>query len=92
MMMSDEFGEDPAVQMMRRVFKQMEKVQARLIESAGVSPFDSRLREVRESALRAFERAWSEEAGRNASLNENDYARVYEACFHKIFEQRVHAK
>jgi hypothetical protein len=92
MTMADEFGRDPAVQMMRRVFKGMEKVQARLIESAGVSPFDERLREVRESVLRAFEQAWAEHAGQGASLTENDYVRVYEACFLKILEQKENEK
>ncbi len=92
MMTRDEFGEDPAVQTMRRVFKRMEKVQERLIESSGISPFDERLREVRESALRAFEQTWSERAGQGVSSSENDYAPVYEACFLKILEQKGCAK
>jgi len=92
MMTSDEFGEDPAVQMMRRVFKGMEKVQERLIERSGLSPFDERLREVRELVLRAFEQAWAGRAGQGVSLNENDYAHVYEACFLKILEQKVCTK
>ena len=92
MMLSDEFGKDPAVQMMRRVFKGMENVQARLIESSGLFPFDERLREVRESALRAFEQAWAERAGQGVSLTENDYARVYEACFLEAIERKVCAK
>ena len=91
-MVADEFGRDPAVQMMRRVFKGMEKVQERLIESSGLSPFDERLREVRESGLRAFEKAWAEKAGQGVFLTEDDYAHVYEACFLKILEQKVSAK
>jgi hypothetical protein len=89
MMMRDEFGEDPAVQTMRRVFQRMEKVQERLIESSGLSPFDERLRAVRESVLRAFEQAWAERAGQGVSLTENDYAHVYEACFLKILEREA---
>jgi hypothetical protein len=92
MIISDEFGKDPAIQMMRRVFKEMEKVQERLIESSGLSPFDERLREFRESVLRAFEQAWAERAGQGVPLTENDYAQVYEACFMKILEQKVCAK
>jgi hypothetical protein len=88
MMMADEFGGDPAVQMMRRVFKGMEEAQARFIESAGFSPFDERLREVRESVLRAFEQAWAERAGQDASLTEKDYAHVYEACFQRVLERK----
>ena len=92
MMMQDEFGGDPAVQMMRRVFGEMEKVQWRWIEKSGLSPFDERLRGIRESVLRAFEQAWAQRAGQGVSLTENDYARVYEACFQKILEQKVCAK
>ena len=84
MMESDEFGRDPAIQMMRRVFKRMEAVQGRLIEGAGLSFFDERLRGVRESALAAFEQTWAERAGQSVSLNENDYADLYEACFLEI--------
>ena len=92
MMPSDEFGRDPAVRMMRRVFKGMENVQARLIESSGLSPFDERLREVRESALRTFEQAWAERAGQGVSLTENDYVRVYEACFLKVVGRKACTK
>lgn len=92
MMMRDEFGEDPAVQTMRRVFKGMEKAQKRLIESSGLSFFDKRLRAIRESALRAFEQAWAQRAGQGVSLTENDYAHVYEACFLKILEQKACSK
>ena len=38
MMESDEFGRDPAVQKMRRVFKQMEEAKGPLIERSGLSP------------------------------------------------------
>jgi len=38
MMESDEFGRDPTVQKMRRVFRQMEEAQGPLIEGSGLSP------------------------------------------------------
>ena len=38
MMESDEFGKDPAVQEMRRVFKRMEEAKGPLIERSGPSP------------------------------------------------------
>ena len=80
----DEFGRDPGVRMMRRVFERLEKVQASLIAQAGLSPFDERLRGIRETALAVFERAWADRAGRRASLTENDYAGVYEASFREV--------
>jgi hypothetical protein len=90
-MESDEFGRDPAVQMMRRVFKRMEAVQGRLIEQSGLSPFDERLRGVRESALRDFEQAWAAKADA-VSLTENDYADVYETCLKKILGRKDRAQ
>jgi hypothetical protein len=91
MMESDEFGRDPAVQMMRRVFRRMEAVQEQLIERSGLSPFDERLRGVRESALRAFEQAWAAK-GRSVSLTENDYADVYETCLMEILGRKDRAQ
>lgn len=86
-MESDKFGRDPAVQMMRRVFKRMEAEQGQLIERFGLSPYDERLRGVRESALRAFEQAWATKA-RSGTLSENDYADVYKACMMEILERK----
>ena len=45
---SDEWGKDPAVQMMRKVFRQMELAQGELLKAAGISIWDSRLRRWRE--------------------------------------------
>ena len=84
---SDEFGRDPTVQMMRRVFRRMESVQGRLIKQSGLSPFDETLRGIRESSLTAFERAWAEK-GRSVSLTENDYADVYKACLMDILGRK----
>ncbi len=80
-MAPDEFGRDPAVQMMRRVFKGMEAAQERLIAQAGLSRFDERLRSVRVSALAAFEQAWGERAGWGEPFTEGNYVKVYETCF-----------
>ena len=37
---SDEFGRDPAVRSMRRVFAQMEKLQQKMLEAATLLPLD----------------------------------------------------
>ncbi|MBN1847663.1 MAG: hypothetical protein JW932_03680 [Deltaproteobacteria bacterium] len=54
----DEWGKDPSVQIMRRVFKAMEAAQARLLHELGISLYDLRIRAWREKALALFERAW----------------------------------
>jgi len=59
----DEWGRDPSVKAMRRVFKAMEKTLDDLLEQLDVSPFDFRIRGWLEQALANFERAWGE-AGR----------------------------
>ena len=76
----DEFGHDPAVQMMRRVFKQMEMRQKKIIQRAGLSPFDPRLRRIREKALTDFERTWANQARSSTPVSEDDYAILYENC------------
>jgi hypothetical protein len=54
----DEWGHDPSVQGMRRVFSLMEAGQEELLRHLTVSPFDQRLRYSREQALKLFEQAW----------------------------------
>lgn len=76
----DEFGHDPAVQMMRRVFKQMEMRQKKIIQQAGISSFDPGLRHIRQKALADFERTWASQARSSAPVSEDDYAILYENC------------
>ena len=54
----DEWGHDPSVQKMRRVFSLMEEAQQRLLKTLNILPFDKRLRSVREQALEIFAKAW----------------------------------
>jgi hypothetical protein len=79
-MASDEWGSDPGVQMMRKVFKQMELVQADLLEAAGISIWDPRLRCWREVALAAFERASANAARRGIDLREEQAGALYVHC------------
>ena len=54
----DEWGHDPSVQSMRRVFCFMEEAQQQLLRDLNISLFDQRLRRGREHALKLFEQAW----------------------------------
>ena len=54
----DEWGKDPAVQAMRRVFKGMETSLGEVLEQLAISPNDHRIRSWLEKALAKFEQSW----------------------------------
>jgi hypothetical protein len=76
----DEWGHDPSVQSMRRVFSLLEAAQEELLRHLNVSPFDQRLRLSREQALEFFEQAWPSAIKQGIILNEKDTATLYIHC------------
>jgi hypothetical protein len=84
MSFQDEWGPDPSVQRMRRIFARMEKVQEELIEHLNLSLVDERLRRVREFARNLFEQAWPLAQQKGLIQNEEDVASLYLHCFVKI--------
>jgi putative tricarboxylic transport membrane protein len=64
----DEWGRDPSVRAMRRVFAAMEKAQKEFINTLGFSPFDPRMRQWRERALAAFDASWARSGRAGAAL------------------------
>ena len=90
-MTEDEWGRDPQVRYLRTVFAQMEKVQGELLLRLNVSPFDYRLRRVREAALTSFEKAWRLAANRGIANNEEEIAALYVHCLaHILTINRIH--
>jgi hypothetical protein len=79
-MAPDEWGIDPAVQMMRKVFRQMESAQGEVLKAAGISIWDPRLRRWREISLTAFERAWASATRRGVDLREDQAGALYAHC------------
>jgi hypothetical protein len=75
----DEWGRDPSVQSLRRVFSFMEEAQQELLRRLNISFFDQRLRRSREQALELFERAWPL-AVRRGMMSEKDAAPLYVHC------------
>jgi len=75
----DEWGHDPCVQSMRRVFSSIEEVQQKLLLYLNISFLDQRLRRSREQALELFERTWSK-AIRKGMMGEKDAAPLYLHC------------
>jgi hypothetical protein len=83
----DQWGRDPSIQSMRRVFAGMEKTQTELLENLRISPLDQRLRLWRQNALRLFEQQWEQTTRRGSSLGERQVADLYCACFTGILEK-----
>jgi len=88
MSFQDEWGRDPSVRMMRRVFAQMEVFQKDLLERLKISPFDDRLRLGREGARDLFERVWPMAAKRNITRSEEDAAILYVYCLAKFLKRK----
>jgi hypothetical protein len=80
----DEWGRDPAVRAMRRVFAAIEAAQKELLGNLGLSPLDQRLRRWRERALAAFDASWARSERAGMELNENEAGALYVQCLGKI--------
>ena len=80
----DEWGKDPSVQFMRRVFKGMEKAQHELLKGLDIIPFDLRIRRWRGQALTLFERTWDVANRMGVTMNEHTAYAIYVHCFAEI--------
>ena len=80
----DEWGRDPSVRAMRRVFAAMEKAQKEFINNLGLSPLDPRMRRWRERALAAFDASWARNARTGVQLSETETGALYVHCLGKI--------
>jgi predicted trehalose synthase len=81
---ADDWGKDPSVQAMRRVFRAMEDAQASLLDRLCVSPFDSRLRSWRERARIAFEATYVLAASAGLGPGKEEAADLYIRCLGRI--------
>ena len=81
---SDDWGRDPSVRAMRRMFAAMEKAQKEFLKNLGLSPFDPRMRRWRERALAAFEASWARSASSGVELDESEAGALYVHCLGKI--------
>jgi len=80
----DEWGRDPSIRAMRRVFQEMEKSLDDLLEQLNISPFDHRIRGWLEQALANYERIWAEASRKGVRMEENMAAPVYTHCLVKV--------
>ena len=80
MAVADDWGVDPSVRMMRRVFGRIEMVQGDLLKRLSVSPFDPRLRRWREKARDYLERCWVQASRFGIEVGEEQAACIYAHC------------
>jgi len=81
---ADEWGQDPSVRLMRKVFESMEAAQKLLLEEVGVSTFDQRVRGWREKARDCFERSWPVVMDRGLGAAEDLATHVYVRCLARV--------
>ena len=84
MSIRDDWGQDPSVQSMRRVFAHMETAQEKLLGRLNISPYDKRLRRWREEARTLFDRACALAAKRGVALSEEYLASIYLHCLGQV--------
>jgi hypothetical protein len=80
----DEWGRDPSVQAMRKVFKGMETSLEEILEKLDITPYDHRIRRWLEKALVKFESAWGIANQTGIIMNEQTAPVVYAHCLAKI--------
>jgi hypothetical protein len=80
----DQWGKDPSVQILRKVFKGMEKAQHELLKGLNIAPYDLRIRGWREQALALFERTWHVANRMGVTMNEHTASTIYVHCLAKI--------
>ncbi|OGP64866.1 MAG: hypothetical protein A2170_07145 [Deltaproteobacteria bacterium RBG_13_53_10] len=85
--MQDEWGRDPSVRNIRRLFASMETAQTELLDKLKLSPFDPRLRRAREEARALFERAWAEVASKRRAADEQEGCSLYLHCLVRSLRQ-----
>jgi hypothetical protein len=86
----DEWGNDPSVQIMRKVFKEMETAQHELLSQLDISPYDPRIRRWREKALALFEQAWGKANRIGISMDASMASAVYCQCLAKVIDSGGH--
>ena len=80
----DEWGRDPSVQAMRKVFKGMEMSLGEILTQLDISPYDPRIRGWLEKALTKFESSWCVANQTGIIMNEQTAPVVYAHCLAKV--------
>ena len=85
--MTNDWGADPSVQRMRRIFNSMEEIDNALIKSTGLSPFDTRLREIRTDSRILFEKSFSCLLSKGIHPDDRRTIELYRHCHINTFNK-----
>ena len=80
----DEWGRDPSVRAMRKIFKAMEKSLDEILRRLDIAPYDQRIRRWQEKALAKFEKSWAVANQMGISMNDKIAPLVYTHCLAKV--------
>ena len=84
MMDMDEWGRDPSVRAMRKVFKGMEESLEEILGQLKIAPYDPRIRGWLEMALAKFETSWSVANQMGISMNAKIAPAIYVHCLARV--------
>jgi hypothetical protein len=80
----DEWGKDPAVRAMRKVFREMEDAQGEIFSRMGIGNYDPRVRLWREKALVLFEKAFSYASRSGKQIDGKIASEIYIYCLARV--------
>ena len=75
-----DWGRDPSVKSMRKVFKEMEKTRAELLDLLQILPYDPRIRAWSEKSLLLFENTLRNTGQRGLAMDKKMAAALYINC------------
>jgi len=82
----DEWGKDPAIKAMRKVFKSMEDAQGVFFSRLEINSYDPHIRLWREKALVLFEKTLSRANKAGMSINDKTASDIYIHCLARIMK------
>lgn len=86
----DEWGKDPAVRAMRKVFREIEASQREFFKCMKIHKYDARIRVWREKALALFEKAFYRTDSTGLIINEKNASIIYLNCLaHVMMAQGI---
>ena len=80
----DDWGRDPSVRAMRKVFQSMERFLEEILKRLEISPYDYRIRGWLEETLAKFERSWGVAHHMGIPMDEEMAPAVYARCLAKV--------
>lgn len=77
---TDKWDMDPSVQRQRKIFASLDRTQNDILSRTKISPFDERLRYIRETAKNVFEKTSFLAVRKGLDLSDEAFAEIYAGC------------